>query len=250
MILFMDLIKPEAFEQFYRPLVGDDRALSELKVGLAEQVNSSSDLDPYSRLQAGVVAQIDQAAYAISGIDLKQKMDILDNGENAMQETVDVLRTVGDIYCDQASVPQDIAIVTRNTTKALLHLYGLAYFDRGTAFNNMASYFRGNNPRNPFTQYFAQQWFVSQVIRGSIHMRAQTFTIEKDAAGQLDIKPRFKRSPPPDTNTSQKCPSTEARVGTPNKQRSALWTLMGAVGEVAIKEIFPHYFPMVGDIDS
>ncbi|HEY5442455.1 MAG TPA: hypothetical protein VIJ68_02870 [Candidatus Saccharimonadales bacterium] len=46
--------------------------------------------------------------------------------------------------------------------------------------------------------------------------------------------------------TGRKCPATVTRVGEPGKQAKALGVLMKSVGAVAVTEIFPHYFPIIG----
>lgn len=252
----MSLVQPSSLEQFYEPLVGDAARVDELKDLLTELVNPGSEefdyTNPYLRLYEGAASLIDRAASRIPDAGGTEKLAIRNNGDFAMGQTVSVVEAVGKVYEARAKVPQDIDRVQRSTDKALLHLYGIAFSDNSTAFINLVSYFRGRNPRNPLS-YAAAKYIllasrlgVRQPPLDSVRTRA--FSAEEDEAGQLDVRPKFKRRLP--KKVGQKCPASEIRTGEVSGQRSALWMLMGAVGEVAVKEIFPNYFPIADSTET
>lgn len=246
----------EEFQQFFEPLVGDETRVSDLKVVLAEAVNTDlSGVDPYDRLLGGVTTVMDEVAFHSShqpgedkagvGFTAGDAISISLNGQSAMKRTVAVVRAVGGIYTAKAKVPQHINRVQQSTNKTLLGLYGMAFHDRTVTALNLAAYQKGLNPRNRVSRFMLNNLFsVSTIIEtmGTTdpHWSRRAFEAKKDKAGQLDIRPRFK--PMVTEPTGRKCPATEARVGAPGEQRSALWVLMGAVGEVAVTEIFPRYF--------
>lgn len=163
------------------------------------------------------------------------------NGLLGGRLAVAALRTVGDIYARDTTVPQDVSGVNRNTLGALRYIYGMAFSGKLTGWVNFEAISRGLNPRNPLT-------IPVSLLRSRDYppdtqkVSTRAFVAEADQDGQLSIRPRHKRLK---GTGNHQCPATQTRVSDGEGTRPALLTLVKTAGIVAVSEIFPKQFPIV-----
>ncbi|HEY5442454.1 MAG TPA: hypothetical protein VIJ68_02865 [Candidatus Saccharimonadales bacterium] len=158
----------ESYGRFFETLVGDEARVTALKGKLAASVNTYQGDNfcntlPYARLGLAMARAIDETAFQDVGFTAEDETDlglgsgnplnIALNGEMAMQRTVSVLETVGNIYAAKAKVPQQVDRVKQSAELALLQLYGMAFMDRTITGVNLAAYQRGLNSRSRFHRF-------------------------------------------------------------------------------------------------
>jgi|GEM_PF-1680963 hypothetical protein len=233
-------IVPETFEPVFAHLVGDETKVAAFEDALTESIHAQPDEEPYELLHNSALLQIHNALY-VAGLNTKTQKHIHGNAQFSMRLTGGVLRGVGDTYTERARQPQIVDNVTDNTNLALRYLHSFAY-DGKVSLANEAAYFRGNNPRNPFSQLLARYLFARNLSQGHARMNTHTFVTEEDQAGQLTLRRRHKMLAP---DGLDRCPTADVKVGPADAQRAALWTMMKSMGKVAVTAIFPDRFPIV-----
>lgn len=168
--------------------------------GLVTRVNAEElyPSNPYDRLDAGFAAAIEQVAddhianQSFTRTDTRRWEVMKVNGLLGGRLAIAALRTVGDIYADDAAVPQDISGVNRNTLGVLRYIYGMAFSGKLAGWTNFEAISRGLNPRNPLT-IPASILLSREDPTNSPRVAKRAFTVTADQTGQLSISPRHKR---------------------------------------------------------
>jgi hypothetical protein len=238
----MDYIPPQAWDQFYAPLVGSPAARARLRSHLIKAVaETPNDDDPYHYLGVGLDSAVEEAAYGIPDATIGTQEKIEVNSELGGILAIEALRTVGSLYSSRARVPQLPLAVGQSARRASDYIFGMAFSGGGTVgMYNITCASLGLDPRDPANRPTVREAMRQTPPRASPTVSEQTFRT-REAEGQLTIWPRFQRAP---GNGFVRCPATGARVAVEGGLRSGLRTLLGAVSEVTVEEIYPRYFPI------
>lgn len=256
--MFEMMYNQETFGQFFEPLVGNTAVVEDSKAILAAHVNAYPHddpngfhaSDPYVRLREGVRELLSLGTDNIGSShdkDTYVQNKVRRAGALGLSLTVAVTKAVGDTYSELAVVPQNVHDVRHNSRRALRGLYSIAFLDSKSAKPNVEAFKRGESPPSTVMATMINRLRFRKAVHSRKHrMGREAFTVGENEEGQLDIRLKYK-----DAAGKQpqyiKCPATETRVGPPNQKRSALLTLMTAISDVAIAEIYPHYFELADD---
>ncbi|HEX5456498.1 MAG TPA: hypothetical protein VFW77_03985 [Candidatus Saccharimonadales bacterium] len=229
------------FEQFFAPLVGDEAHADAFRERLVDKLETPDDAatNPYTKLEKGVLEVIRETATGhlddeVKGKELRNWQRLEVNAELGSRTVVAGLRAVGNIYETEAEVPQTLSTVQQSTSRVLKHIYGAAFAGKMVGAVNLTALMRGRNPRRPWTFLLVKE---ASLAPPGAHRRS--FSVETDAKGQLDIRPRYRHL---GRVLDRRCPATHARVERGGRRRSALLAFMNTVSAVAIEEIFPEQF--------
>lgn|GEM_PF-5343504 len=250
-MLFRTAYNPEVFDQLFEPLVGDAEARASSESFLAGRVQDYplddpagfQATDPYDRLQNGVFELIRVGAQNIKELDEDAIEELCGAANLGLVLSVAVAHGLGDVYEQRAAAPQAIGNVQRSTSRALSGVYALAFNSLASAAADAEALKRGRPRSRFYTRPLDQMRFETANQRGKHIVRQEAFDVTDDEAQQLDIRLRFQGRPP--RHSRHKCPATGARIGPPGEKRSALRTLLGSIGNVAITEIYPHHIDLV-----
>lgn len=241
-------IPPEIMNRFFEPLVGTPERVTELTqyltVAVTDKDPAQQGIDPYDRLLKAGVYMTRGAALTIPGISSTMVADLQSNAKIGTDLTVNALKTLGGIYKEHATVPQQITGVRQNASEAIRHIYGIAFTDGRAGTITMRANHLGLSPRNPATwaYYLLHGKILNRRADRTIGPRA--FRVVSGEAGQLDISFRHRRL---SKLEDRRCPATYTKAATPEGPRSALLLFMATIGRVAVDEIYPQYFDITRD---
>lgn len=252
-------IPPELFNQFYEPLVGTETNILTFQSQLSQRVNSYpgnfTDTDPYARLGQGftdIIGQklsrlVRESSYRIEDEEIGNLSSLLVNGTIGGQVTVAALRSVGKAYHQRVTVAQTQWNVSKSTNNILGQAFGIACADQYTAAYNLEAFYRGVSPKSRLLCPLVRLGvFINPQRPVRFHQRM--LAVEADERAQLAIRPRYERLRGKDPQ--RRCPATRSKVEIAGQQSAALFTVMRAMGEVAITDIFPHYFTIIPDVEA
>jgi hypothetical protein len=235
----------EQFAQFYRPLVGDDVAVSTFRTELTGMLDgAASPPAAYAQLRNGAKLIVQQTVDACrddqAGLLERMRWNRLgSNGNLGITLSVAAAQAVGDITSAAADVPQYDTTVRRNMNHVLGHVFGMALTGKFVGALNIEALEQGLNPRSPLqllhllARFMVNDSFGSHLSNGFVrHVSQET--------GQVDIRPRYPHRM--GKIFDRQCPATVTRT---ESKKSALYVFMHAIGDVAMNEIYPMQFDIM-----
>lgn len=237
----------EDFSSFFNPLVGSPEATAHFRDRLARCARGFDD--PYAGLTALLFAVVDD--YVLSQKEQRpydRNWDMV--GKNivvgGVVVAVSAVRGVGELYQNNATVPQEQAGVLRSTRLALGYVKGLSMMNRRAASINLAANRVGLNPNSLLLRplFFG----ISKAKVRVDESLAKAFTATEAPDGQISIGLRHQRL---GRQTDERCPASYARTEiTPGRPESSLGRYLQVIGDVAIAEIYPKQFAIAPDISE
>jgi hypothetical protein len=234
-------------DRFYAPLVGGPEQVAALRGRLTSLVHDPNlGDDPYERLKEAVVTTLaDSVQNRVRQADDDPNIwhTLSQNGQSGSRLLVATAKAVGDLYVDQAAVPQHQPLVAKNTLAIVRHVQSLAFTGNLRAFANLSGMRFGTNPKNPLTYVAGLGRGAAPVIIHKPAVRKRAFRSTVDTEGQLHIEPRYS---PLRQQGSVGCPAAFARVEYGDRSKNALALFAQIIGEVVVAEIFPNQFEITG----
>jgi hypothetical protein len=250
----------EHLESLFESLVGDDQRLGDFTLGMSTAVRrrceEGGNPDPdvlYRTLEAhaqGAVMEsvpvsfdVESASPSTLGPKEHKEAVVLANGIFGVIATVCALKTVGGLYEDYAEVAQHERQVRGSVRTVLGQVYGIALSDKMTGRYNFAAYRVGRDPEK--LRHSPRILLSMFKNRHNIYQNLDNgFRIDEGADGQLMVVPAFRRkSGLPD----HQCPATALRTTIHEQTRPSLWVFMEAIGDVAVRHIYPRQFEITSE---
>lgn len=251
---------PQDFSPFFEPIMGDAARLHAFRRTLALHVRNEagSSSQPERRYSAlfdatsafsspfvdGVVARLHNSGrLALANAELVRRV-VQKDANIGLSLTMSGLLTVGDIYHAQArGVPQLAHNVRANTGRMLRYLFGMAFCDSDGGVVVRQALFSGVQPTNWATSWLAR----AMSARGGDPIGRHKFShhafrTTRQGNEQLVLQPRFPIGH--SRQAGRGCPARLTRLH--ENEQGALLRYMYAIGDVALREIYPHHFTMYG----
>lgn len=160
------------------------------------------------------------------------------NGLSGITVALMALNGLGEVYAKHATYPQTRSRVACSVGKTLRTVQLIAFNDTRIGRRNVSAMMVGTNPKRRLRTAIRMRSTGGNVGAG-IPLDERSFTIG-DTDGQLVVSPRF--MPLRTSKEGAGCPATATRIESEGRTLPGLHTLLHAVGEVVLDEIYPYQF--------
>lgn len=166
------------------------------------------------------------------------------NGLAGLTVAMMALNGLGEVYANHAVVPQARSGVASSIGRVLRTVQLIALNDGKTARRHVRAMMAGTNPKRRLLTAIRGR-NLQPGVDATATANEHSFLI-KDNEGQLLISPRY--TPLKSSGDGVGCPARAVRIEGEGRTLPGLHTLLHAVGEVVLDEVYPHQFDI--DYDS
>lgn len=234
---------PEQLNQLLFPLIGSFEARLDFAQELRDGISTGEHSAPYFALNSRLRTCIEGAAGEVEASRLVQGRLIHAACVSGVM-VVGLLEGFGNVYHQEADMPQELERVLNNVKRITSYAVGMAHASGPIGLTNRLGLEYGVDPASHSVKIAISRRLIMWGLKHPLTVSRKSLVVKTDEAGQLDIDFRYNKKRPL-ANNDRMCPVANLRLDPEDSDKFAIPTFSNLIGAVVATEIYPKVFDIM-----